>query len=303
MTRRPPSFEREAAMIRFNLCALMLLTLALLLAAPCPARAAESYDNCTGTITSLPAVISTQGTWCLKTDLATAITSGQAILINTDNVTIDCNDFKLGGLAAGSGTLTIGIEASNRSNLTVRHCNIRGFYTGVSFDSSGGGHTIEDNRFDGNTYQAMLVLGDGSVVRRNRVFNTGGSTQNATAIGISTYESVDVLDNTVSGVLATSGGGGGAMGIYTQSNLNGRIVGNGVRGLVKDNTGAARAIFAIFSDRITLRKNDLVGDGGSVNSLGLYCGSANGRAKDNTISGFETARIGCNDSGGNAVLP
>jgi hypothetical protein len=30
------------------------------------ASAAETYDNCTGFITSLPAVITRQGTWCMN---------------------------------------------------------------------------------------------------------------------------------------------------------------------------------------------------------------------------------------------
>src|SRR6185369_16529682 len=87
---------------------LILVTLVLFLTVPRLASAAESYDNCTGFITSLPAVVTTQGTWCLKQDLATAITSGNAITINTGNVTIDCNDFKLGGMSAGLATQAIG---------------------------------------------------------------------------------------------------------------------------------------------------------------------------------------------------
>src|SRR4029079_7326065 len=107
------------------------------------ALAAQSYDNCTGYITVLPAIISTQGTWCLKQDLATAITSGAAITINTNNVTIDCNNFKLGGLAAGLGTNAYGVFANNRFNATVRHCNVRGFYVGVFLaGASGGGHAV-----------------------------------------------------------------------------------------------------------------------------------------------------------------
>src|SRR6185369_2787721 len=95
-------------MSRLNVCALLLVMLGLLLGTPRAASAAESYDNCTGFITTLPAVITTQGTWCLKQDLATAITSGNAITINTGNVTIDCNDFKLGGMSAGLATQAIG---------------------------------------------------------------------------------------------------------------------------------------------------------------------------------------------------
>ena len=75
------------------------------------ARAAESYDSCRGTITSLPTTITTQGTWCLKGDLATALDSGVIITVATSNVTIDCNGFKIGNLAAGEDTQTTGIHA------------------------------------------------------------------------------------------------------------------------------------------------------------------------------------------------
>src|SRR5690349_10351056 len=117
-------------------------------ALPSPAHAAQSYDNCTGFIDSVPATVSTPGTWCLRHDANTAITSGTAITIATNNVTIDCNDFKLGGLAAGAGTATNGLYANTRFNVTVRHCNVRGFKYGIYF-TNGGGHLIEDNSLDG----------------------------------------------------------------------------------------------------------------------------------------------------------
>src|SRR4249920_3646904 len=88
----------------------------LLVVAPAVSHAAESYDNCTGYIDALPAVIASQGTWCMRHDLTTSISSGNAISVLTNNVTIDCNDFKLGGLAAGAGTTAAGIYAPNRQN-------------------------------------------------------------------------------------------------------------------------------------------------------------------------------------------
>ncbi|HEY0661023.1 MAG TPA: hypothetical protein VGD21_06870 [Lysobacter sp.] len=83
-------------MIRHGLAALVLLVHAV------PVQAAESYDNCTGFIETLPATISTQGTWCLKHDVGTAITEGNAVTIAANNVTLDCNDFKIGGLAVAN---------------------------------------------------------------------------------------------------------------------------------------------------------------------------------------------------------
>src|SRR4249919_759306 len=98
-------------MNRVTFSAIVLLAVCMLAGLPQTARAAESYDNCTGFITSVPAVITTQGTWCLKNDLSTALTGIVAIKINTNNVTIDCNDFKLGGTAGGMGTGSLGIVA------------------------------------------------------------------------------------------------------------------------------------------------------------------------------------------------
>src|SRR5262245_2921543 len=74
--------------------------------------------NCTP-ITSLPAVITVQGIYCLTGNLNTAMTSGNAIDIQTNNVILDLNGYKLGGLAAGLGTQTNGIHALNCKNLTL----------------------------------------------------------------------------------------------------------------------------------------------------------------------------------------
>jgi hypothetical protein len=265
------------------------------------AEAAESFDNCTGFIISLPTVINSQGTWCLKQDLATAITSGNAITINNNNVTLDCNNFKLGGLAAGLGTTTVGVRAIDRVNATVRHCSIRGFFDGIYFSgTASGGHVIEDNRFDGNTYSGIYVVGDGSVLRRNRVLDTGGSTVASDTTAIWTVDSVDVIDNTVSNAVA--GGVSNAFGIYTSNNVSGRVIGNGVRGVVRTAPGVAFGILNASSDRITLRDNDLVGDG-SAGSTGITCQSANGRAKDNVINGFVNGIDTCSNDGGNVIAP
>jgi parallel beta-helix repeat protein len=287
-----------------NLFVLSLLFLAISMCMPGAARAAESYDNCTGFITSLPTVITTQGTWCMKSDLTTAVTSGNAITVNTSNVTIDCNDFKLGGLAAGLGTNTTGIRAIDRQNMTVRHCNIRGFLDGIHVTgSASGGHVIEDNRFSNNTYSGIYLEGDGSVLRRNLVTDTGGSTTSSTdTTAIWTVDSVDILDNTVSNSTATVGSSSAAFGIYSYGNLNGRIVGNGVTGVAADGSASAFAITTPLSDRVTLRDNDVIGNGSSA-SAGVSCNTANGRALGNVISGFSSGLVTCSDDGGNVIVP
>jgi parallel beta-helix repeat protein len=286
-----------------SLCALLLIP-ALLSTAPA-AHAAESYDNCTGFITSLPTVITTPGTWCMKQDLSTALSSGHAIEIQTNNVTVDCNDFKLGGLAAGLGTTEIGIFANNRVNLNVRRCNVRGFYVGVGFTasttSSGGGYLVEDNRFDNNTSGGIAVTGDGSVIRHNRVFDTGGATFGTDANGIAAIGSVDILDNIVAGVVATSGSGGYAYGVNTYLNSGASIDGNRVRGLVKDGAGIE---FGIYSNggQVALHGNEVVGTA-SPGGFGLACSNGSHAAKDNIVFHFDTAIDTCTDGGGNVNVP
>ena len=151
------------AMNRFQRVALLLIACA----ASAPAvQAAGSYDNCTGYVDSLPATLATQGTWCLRHDLSSAMVSGEAITIGANNITLDCNGFKLGGLAAGPDTTTIGIFAANRTNITVRDCAIRGFYGGI-YLNGGRGHRVEDNRLDQHRGFGITVTGDGgSLVQR-----------------------------------------------------------------------------------------------------------------------------------------
>jgi hypothetical protein len=221
-----------------------------------------------------------------------------------NNVTIDCNDFKIGGQAAGSASATRGIVAAARQNLRVRNCNIRGFHTGI--DLEGGGHLVEDNSFNGNLSVGLRVSGDGSVVRRNAVLDTGGSTlagSLAMAIGVVTVNNVDVLDNTIDSVLATGDGSGNksAIGIQTQSNLAGTIGGNRVRGVLAGGTGTHAGITNVSSGRIAVVDNILSGST-QANGTGLTCANNQGTAVRNIVNGYPTGIVTCTDSGGNVHM-
>lgn len=273
----------------------MFACLVLLALAGCmaPAHAAQSYDNCTGFIDSLPTTISTQGTWCLRHDLSTAVTSGSAITVTTNNVTIDCNDFKVGGLAAGAGTDAIGIYASSRYNTTIRNCNIRGFLSGI-YLYVGGGHLVEHNSLDGNTYVAIYVSGAGSTIRDNRVIDTGASTFTlGGADGIYASYGVDVIGNIVNGVAATPlGGNVTSYGISTTANGEGSVTGNRVRGLTSSGTGTTYGIYNLNPGRLVIRDNDVQGSGGA-DSIGVYCTNNQATARDNIIAGFVTGIDSC----------
>ena len=167
-------------------CSVPLLVMLALVLGTSPARA--ETVSCTA-ITSLPAVITVQGIYCFTGDLNTALTSGNAIDIQTNNVVLDLNGFKLGGLAAGLGTNAFGIAADNRQNLTIKNGTIRGFFLGIRLGNSGAsqGHVVEDIRADQNTSIGLSVAGAGHIVRNNQVVATGGTTAfgaNANAYGI-----------------------------------------------------------------------------------------------------------------------
>lgn len=281
-----------------------LLLFAGLALFPVRSEAAQSLDACVGYIDSVPATITTQGVWCLRQDLNTANTYGAAISIAANNVTIDCNGFKLGGLAGGFGTQATGIDAYNQSNSTVRHCNVRGFRFGVFLYTSDltslGGHVVEDNRFDNNRSRALVIRGTGSVVRRNQVIDTGGSTYEAgSATGIETQGAIDILDNTISGVVPFADNGtGSATGIYASSNPDGNISGNRVRGLVHIGAaGGTAGILTAGGTHMSLRGNDVVGDD---HGTGLTCSNGGSRAKDNIVNGFTFGNSICVDAGGNS---
>lgn len=291
---------------RPGIAAALLITGALMIA-PRPAPAAESYDNCVGFVDSLPATINTQGTWCLRQDLATSLSSGSVITVGTNNVTIDCNGFKIGGLAAGAATEALGIVAQDRLNTTIRNCNIRGFMVGTYLiDTSGtaGGHIVEDNRFDSNRIGGPITEGRGSVVRRNQVMDTGGSTSptyGGTAYGIFVSGGVDVLDNVVDGVTATTSSDGLAIGIQSNAaSLSATIAGNRIRNLVPDGSGTASGIRRSASGIAVFSGNHLFGTGSGT---GIVCNQSGiDSAKDNVAINFATGIGGlCVDDGGNVV--
>jgi len=271
-----------------------------------PAQAAQSYDGCKGFIDSVPATISTQGTWCLRRDVSTSQASGQAINITTNNVTIDCNDYKLGGLGAGQGTLTVGINALERSNITVRNCAIRGFLKGVVINNgTGGGHLVENNRFDNNTWLGIDIGGEGSVVRGNRILDTGGTTvigNPIKAVGIYATGNVEVQENLINGVAAASGSNGHAIGINPGHSAAGTIIGNNVKNIVADGTGWAYGI-SLFgtTGRASVENNTLVGTD-AANSVAVWCPPGNlVSLAGNLAMGFAEPHFECAFDDGNIV--
>ena len=285
-------------------CAVLLL--AALAPASRPAQA-ETYQTCAGFIDSLPATLTTQGVWCLRRDLGTAMTSGAAITIATNNVTIDCNDFKVGGLAAGGGTQAVGIQAGGKQNATIRNCTIRGFHRGAVL--SGGGHAVVDSRFDDNTSFGIYVFGDNAVVRNNRVMNTGGATGGgmwdniAVGIYIESAYAATIHDNVVEGVVATEGGNGYAYGIIATT-VTGTVKGNSIATVSADGTGQSVGIRnGYVNARSVAQDNVIVAGLAPVTGTGLSCAHDGMMIRANVVRGFATTVDSCTDIGANVMAP
>ena len=195
----------------------LIQVLALVTFALSMASSAVAQAPCTA-ITFVPYTISAPGAYCLTADITTAMTSGTAITINANSVTLDLNGHKLAG-NAGVGTLTSGITAAGRKYIVVRNGTIRGFLYGVVFTGSVAS-VIEDVIAEGNHYCGLTVEGVGLLVRRNAVVNTGGTTvlgPNTAGIAIIAVGSVMVRDNDIASVVAM--GTGTATGVYADGSV------------------------------------------------------------------------------------
>jgi len=273
----------------------LILVLIAILATAAPARAADSFEGCSGFIDSVPATINTQGVWCLRGDLATAINSGSAITIAVNNVTLDCNRFKLGGLAAGPASNAVGVFSDN-SNATITNCNIRGFRLGV-YVEGGGGHLIENNRFDNILSTAIAVLGQGSTIRDNRIFDTGGSTLFPDfAAAIVATGGIDIINNSILFVSA-NGATTNTSGISASFSGSGSVWNNRISGVAHNGAGGeSYGIRFMSSTRVIVRDNDLRSNAGP-GSFGITCSNSQGTAIGNVVAGYATAITNCAQSG------
>ncbi len=276
--------------------------IALATALMATAAKAETIE-CT-VIDSIPMTITVQGIYCLTGNLASSLTSGNMIEVQTNNVTIDMNGFKLGGLAAGAGTTTRGITALDRRNITIRNGAIRGFLLGVLLEgdaATSSGHLLEDLRFDGNTRVGAWVEGTGNIIRNNQVVNTGPGDDSSVAFGLVINDSNDsvVEGNVISSVSESSA----AEGIRVQSSSLIEVWNNTI--LRTEDGTANRGIVSFFADDVTIIGNRILNPAGT-GTFGIVdlSGSTGVNCIDNIIAGYTTAiegtgHVACDFESGN----
>lgn len=249
--------------------------------------------SCTA-ITYLPYVISNEGVYCFTGNLETSMTSGEAITIEVDDVTIDLNGWMLDGSSAGVDSETRGVFAYMRKNITIKNGTIRGFFAGVILQDYAPtevsvGHIVEDMRIENSYFLGMYIMGNDIVARQNQVFVVGSSHSYASGI-ILNGPRCQAIDNYISGISAS--GSAGLARAISISCFDGAIV--------KDNhlndihfTGSGQAYAVIFYEsHNTLAVGNLISnvEGGLFyNTSG---DSSTGKYMDNLTSGVTVPFIG-----------
>ena len=268
------------------------------------ATSSANEDTCTP-ITTVPTTISLPGTYCVTKDLSTPSTSGTAITVSSNDVTIDLGGHTLSNLAAGTGTQAFGIQGiaagANLQNITVRNGTVRGFYEGISLTGPTGsttnssGHLVENVRADFNRFIGIQVMGAGSVVRQNQILHTGGEPGVSDNFGLQIAgNGAQALDNVVVDTVPALGGGT-AVGIFAESN-------NDFTGLVIEGNRISNVTIGLNSFGIlnsghgfnTLVVNNRIADYAG----GIYLYNT-AKYRDNLAIGTSVAYTGGTDAGNN----
>lgn len=246
-------------------------------------------------ITSVPITIEAEGIYCLMKNLDYSGTTGLAIDIEADNVTVDLNGWKLEGPAVTSLPNSSGIYAFDQQNVIVRNGTVKGFSSGVAIlgpDSRGS--IVEGIRAYQNAITGIRVDGAGNIVRQNQVFETGGIGTDTYATGISvTGSNNQVLHNDISGMVSTgtASSAGLSVGLGSEGTL---IEGNRISNVSGD-TLNNRGIIISSADNIMVIDNRI-----STTHTGVYFTSSTGKYRDNvTINITSTAYSGGFDAGNN----
>ena len=183
-----------------------------------PLAQADETTMCDKYINQVPATITKAGHYCLRSNINTSLQTGAAIVIKSDDVWLDFNNFVIDNTAAGPGVAGEGIYSAGYRNVTIRNGTLRGFAFGIELETiaSGRNYTVEDMRLEGNTIVGIFMpqslgTGGGHVIRRNVIRDTGGSTDPASgpAGGIVLGGGGHVSENEIINVFPAAGGGQG----------------------------------------------------------------------------------------------
>ncbi|MDG6347721.1 right-handed parallel beta-helix repeat-containing protein [Luteimonas sp. 8-5] len=280
----------------------LLAAIVLLAGAAMPALAADGGDGCDHYITALPIEVSSPGTWCLASDLASDPADKDSIWgvwVRADDVTIDCR----GHLMDGTGTQYPGRSAvlsmggdGQHDRTVVRNCRLRGYTEGVSLE--GNGHRVEGLLATDILITGIAIFGNRAVVRGNRIIETGGQ-------GIAVWGSGDVLDNVIRGFVNYKHSDA-AEGIVMQSSTSGTVKGNRIvlaqSGVEPPRVGSGIKLNSAAD--VVVRDNVIIStEPGRSLDCNYYVGSSANHVIDNVGIGVAPVPDNCGSAINNRIYP
>jgi len=281
----------------------------VLLAFLTAATAAVAGPACTS-IDAVPYEVTAPGLYCLTHDLTYDGVEGAAILVLSDDVTIDLGPFTLTG-TGGPGTFSTGIFASDRRGITVRNGTISGFLYGLlildeeaTHWSLGGGHLVRNVTFLANYFRGVRTEGRGNVIEGCHVSGTGATTifgAGNFAFGIEVFgPGTQVTRNLVEDTVA--GAGGESVGISLSDSCYGSVVeGNMIQNPALSATFRSFGVWIGGGSSVLLIDNRF----SRVNLGGAYEVQAFGLYRDNLSAGCDEVVRECinSDCSANADNP
>lgn len=256
--------------------------------------------GCTS-INTAPITITASGHYCLASNISATT---NAITINASDVVLDCGGHVINGTGVITSSTAIGVRASERNNITVKNCTIKGFAEGIVI--TGFGNSVTDNIVTGSLVRGIKMTGENNLIRDNWITDIGGTTLTSSAYsvtaGILSTGTTDIRSNIVSGIEARAQSGRGAYGIYSGANDAGTMDSNTVRNLIADGSGLSMAITAYNSTNAVMINNQ-ASNPPSTYGYAFYCSGSGSISKGNIAQGYAYGQTSaCADGGGN-VLP
>jgi parallel beta-helix repeat protein len=170
---------------------------------------AEAGGVTPGDVAGFPVTISQPGNYRLTGPLTVSDPNVSAIVITSDNVTLDLNGYTLQGPVSCTGLgaqkscaplgVGDGIQAVGRAGIALHGGRVRGFAFGVQM----GGRNAVDGMFVSHNSKHGISAGGDSRIHGNSVFNNGWSGISATG---SLITNNTVTDNRMNGISTDDGG-------------------------------------------------------------------------------------------------
>lgn len=233
-------------------------------------------------------------TYVLTGDIV-QLTNSDCIIIQADNVTLDCKNHSITG--PGNAGEYHGIRVSNVYGATVVNCDVEGFgHAGIRVDG-GGNHLIENNISSNNYYRGMsIVSSNGNMISHNLVsdnVNVWGGIQLANS-DYNTIVQNTIQNNPANIRIVADSDSNKIVGNMIDGGGTGILISNDGSNIPNDNnvvnnevTGTINGIYIIGTDH-----NTIVNNQSYENQYGIRIQSSdnndftNNSANDNSSFGF-----------------